>query len=98
MTESDPEFEATHPSGHLLFRSCRGGFLHSIALAEGALDTDAQTLATAILLTAEVSHLHALMAVREEILAAGHTPSDAVPTPADLRVAVERLARHDLDR
>jgi Protein of unknown function (DUF2694) len=96
MTEADPDFDATHPSGNLLFRSCRGGLLHSIALTDGALDTDAQTLAEAILLTAEVSHLHALMAVRDEILASGHTPSDAVPTPADLRAAIDRLARHDL--
>jgi Protein of unknown function (DUF2694) len=96
MTETDPDFDAVHPSSHVLFRSCRGGFLHSVALAEAALDTDAQTLADAILLTAEVSHLRALMAVRDEILASGHTPSDAVPTPTDLRAAVERLAGHDL--
>ncbi len=53
MSEPDPEFDATHPpSGHILFRSCRGGYLHSVALAEPAMDADAQTLARAILLTA----------------------------------------------
>ncbi len=76
MSEPDPEFDATHPpSGHILFRSCRGGgYLHSVALAEPAMDADAQTLARAILLTADVSYLKALMQVRAEIIAAGHTP------------------------
>jgi len=96
MTDANQEFDATHPSGQVLFRSCRGGFLHSVALAEAALTADASTLAEAILRTAEVSHLRALMEVRDEILASGHTPSEAVPTPADLRAATARLADHDL--
>jgi hypothetical protein len=96
MTEPDPEFDATHPSGHILFRSCRGGYLHSVALAEPAMDADAQTLARAILLTADVSYLKALMQVRAEILAAGHTPSDEVPSSRDLALATEELVRHRL--
>ena len=36
MTEPDPEFDASHPSGHIVFRSCRGGYLHSVGLAEAA--------------------------------------------------------------
>jgi hypothetical protein len=96
MTEPHPEFDAAHPSGQVLFRSCRGGYLHSVALTEAALDATAENLAAAILLTAEVSHLRALMQVREEILAAGHTPSDSVPGIADYETAVERLAAHEL--
>ena len=61
MTEPDPEFDAVHPSGHILFRSCRGGYLHSVALAEAAMDTDAESLAHAVLLAADVSYLKALM-------------------------------------
>ena len=44
------------------------------------MDADAQTLAEAVLLTADVSHLRALMQVRAEMIAAGHTPSADVPT------------------
>jgi hypothetical protein len=96
MTEPDPEFDATHPSGHILFRSCRGGYLHSVTLAEPAMDADAQTLAQAILLTADVSYLKALMQVRAEILAAGHTPSDEVASSRDLELATEALVAHRL--
>jgi hypothetical protein len=96
MTEPDPAFDAVHPSGHVLFRSCRGGYLHSVALAEAALDADATSLAEAILLTADVSYLKALMEVRAEIVAAGHTPSDDVPGERDLREAVEVLQEHRL--
>lgn len=96
MTEPDPQFDTAHPSGHILFRTCRGGYLHSVALAEPALDTDAQTLAQAILLTADVSYLKALMQVRDEILAAGHTPSDDVPGGSDLEDAVAALQAHRL--
>ena len=91
MTTPDPDFDAVHPSGHILFRSCRGGYLHSIALSEEAMDTDAATLAQGILLTGNVSHLKALLQVRAEIVAAGHTPSAQVPTPDDLTAAVEKL-------
>ncbi|MEZ0356252.1 DUF2694 family protein [Mycobacterium sp. SA01] len=96
MTEPDPEFDAVHPSGHILFRSCRGGYLHSVALAEPAMDADAQTLAQGILLTADVSNLKALMQVRAEIVAAGHTPSDDVASSRDLELATEALRQHRL--
>ena len=96
MSEPDPEFDAAHPSGHILFRSCRGGYLHSVALAEPAMDADAQTLARAILLTADVAYLKALMQVRAEIIAAGHTPSDDVAGRRDLELATEALAQHRL--
>ena len=97
MTEPDPRFDALHPSGHILFRSCRGGYLHSVALTEAAMSADAQSLAEAILRTADVSSLKAVMDVRSEILAAGHTPTDAVPDAAELDRAVARLQRHRLD-
>ncbi len=96
MTEAEPAFDAVHPSGQVLFRSCRGGYLHSVALGEAAMDTDAQTLARAVLLTAEVSHLRAVMEVRREIVAAGFTPSDEIPAPAELASAEQELASHRL--
>ena len=96
MTDPDPAFDATHPSGHILFRSCRGGYLHSVALTEAAMDTDAHTLAQAITLTADVSYLKAAMEIRDEILAAGHTPSAEVPTADDLAAALDRLGEHRL--
>ncbi|KDE99938.1 hypothetical protein Y900_013580 [Mycolicibacterium aromaticivorans JS19b1 = JCM 16368] len=96
MTEPDPEFDAAHPSGHILFRSCRGGYLHSVALAEPAMDADAQTLAQGILLTADVSYLKAVLQVRAEIVAAGHTPSDDVASSRDLELATEVLRQHRL--
>ena len=49
MTEPNPEFDATHPSGHVVFRSCRGGYLHSVALGEATLDADPESLACAAL-------------------------------------------------
>lgn len=79
-----------------MFRSARGGYMHSVVLGEAAMRTDAQTLAEAILLTAEVSYLRALMEVRAEIVAAGHTPSGDVPTQDDLRIALGHLAEHEL--
>jgi hypothetical protein len=96
MTEPNPDFDTVHPSGHILFRSCRGGYLHSVALTEAAMSTDAQTLAEAILLTADVSYLKALMEVRSEIIASGHTPTDEVPGAAELDRATERLHAHQL--
>lgn len=96
MTEPAPEFDAVHPSGHILFRSCRGGYLHSVTLAEAAMDTDARTLAQAVLLTADVSHLKALMQVRAEMVAAGHTPSADVPSERDLDSATAALRNHRL--
>lgn len=94
--DPNPDFDAVHPSGHIMFRSCRGGYLHSVVLAEPAMSTDAQTLAEAILRTADVSHLKALLEVRGEIIAAGHTPSDEIPGPADLVQAIEQLGEHRL--
>ena len=51
-----------------------------------------------ILLTADVSCLKALLEVRDEIVAAGHTPSAEVPTPHDLDAAIEKLLAHQLRR
>lgn len=98
MTDANPAFDTVHPSGHILVRSCRGGYLHSVALSEPAMDTDAQTLAQGILLTADVSFLKALMEVRGEILAAGHTPSAEFPTTHDLDAGIEKLVDHQLRR
>jgi hypothetical protein len=36
MTEADPAFDTVHPSGHILVRSCRGGYVHSVTLSEAA--------------------------------------------------------------
>ena len=96
MTQPNPAFDAIHPSGHILFRSCRGGYLHSVVLSEAVLSADAKTLAEAIVRTADVSFQQALMEVRDEIIAAGHTPSPDVPGPADLLRAMERLREHRL--
>ena len=95
-TEPNPEFDAVHPSGHILFRSCRGGYLHSVALTDAAMSSDARSLAEAIKLTADVSYLKALMEVRGEILAAGHTPSAEVPTTSDFEAASAALREHRL--
>ncbi len=96
MIEAEPKFDAVHPSGHVLFRSCHGGYLHSVGLAEAAMDSDAESLAEAVLLTAEVSYLKALMQIRQEVVDAGHTPSADVPTHHDLDTAVDALLRHRL--
>jgi len=96
VTEPDPGFDAVHPSGTVVFRSCRGGYLHSVALAEAALDADAQALAAAVLLAADVSHLKAVMAIRGEIIDAGFTPSDQIPEPGDLTRAEVALRDHRL--
>lgn len=98
MTEADPAFDTVHPSGHILVRSCRGGYLHSVAIGEAAMETDAETLAEGILLTADVSCLKALLEVRDEIVAAGHTPSPEVPTARDLDAAIDKLLAHYLRR
>lgn len=96
MTEPDPAFDTAHPSGDVLFRSCRGGYLHSVVLGEAAMAADARQLAQAIVLVADVSFLKAALDIRGEIVAAGHAPSAAVPTGEDLRVATERLSAHRL--
>ncbi len=98
MTEADPAFDTVHPSGHILVRSCRGGYMHSVTLTEAAMNTDAESLTEGILLTADVSYLKAVMEVRGEIVAAGYTPSAEVPTAEDLDEAIERLVAHELPR
>jgi hypothetical protein len=98
MTEADSAFDTVHPSGHILVRSCRGGYMHSVALSDAAMSTDAESLAQAILLTADVSFLKAVMEVRGEIVAAGYTPSAEVPTAEDLDIAIETLVAHELPR
>lgn len=96
MSEPDADFDAVHPSGQVLFRSCRGGYLHSVVLSEAVADVDAENLARAVLLTAEVSHLKAVMEIRRNILDAGFTPSAELPTPADLSRAEAVLNAHRL--
>ncbi len=96
MSDPDPDFDAAHPSGHVLFRSCRGGYLHSVALSEAVSDADARSLAQAVLRTAEVSHLRAVMEIRQEIIDAGFSPSAELPTPADLSRAEAHLSDHRL--
>lgn len=94
--DADPDFDVTHPSGHLMFRSCRGGYLHSVVLSEAALDAGTESLAEAVLLAAEVSHLRAVMQIRRQIIDAGFTPSDELASPADLRNAEAALQEHRL--
>lgn len=96
MSDAVPEFDAVHPSGHIVFRSARGGYLHSVGLAEPAMDSDAETLAHAVMLTAEVSHLMALMRVRAELVENGHTPSADVPAQGELGAAMDALLQHRL--
>ena len=96
MSDADPEFDAVHPSGHVLFRSSRGGYLHSVVLSEAVRDTDGQALAEAVLRAADVSHLKAVMQIRHEILDAGFSPSAELPTPGDLNRAEAVLAGHRL--
>ena len=98
MTEPDPQFDAAHPGGQILFRSCDGGYLHSVVLGEGALDDGAESLATAILQTAQVSHLKAVMRIRQGIIDAGFTPSAQLATPADLAEAESTLISDRWDR
>ncbi|GFG83221.1 hypothetical protein MPRG_64970 [Mycobacterium paragordonae] len=56
--------------------------------------TSANALAEAILLTGRVSHLKALMEVREELLAKSQRPSAALPTYDDLADAEAALRNH----
>lgn len=94
---ADPDFDAHHPSGQVLFHSCRGGYLHSVRLGENALRADIAILADAVLLTAQVSHLRAVMEIRQDIIDAGFTPSGDIPTPAELEQAEAALAEHRLE-
>lgn len=96
MTEPNPAFDTIHPSGDVLFRSCRGGYLHSVVLTDAVMHTDVHRLAEAIVLAADVSYLKAALEIRREIITTGQAPSAAVPTNDDLRVATERLAAHRL--
>lgn len=97
MSGADPQFDAVHPSGHVLFRSSRGGYLHSVVLSEAVRDTDGQALAEAVLRAADVSHLKAVMQIRHEILVSGCSPSAQLPTPADLSRAEAALACHRIE-
>ena len=96
MTEPSPAFDTAHPSGDVLFRSCRGGYLHSVVLSEAAVEADVRRLAEAIVLAADVSFLKAALEIRGELVTTGHAPSAAVPTNEDLRLAIERLRDHQL--
>lgn len=92
--EPDPRFDALHPSGQILFRSCRGGYLHSVVLGESALSFAADDLVHAVLLTAHVSHLRAVMDVRQQIIDSGFTPSAELAGPEDLEAAERELVNH----
>ncbi len=94
--DADPQFDVTHPSGHLMFRSCHGGYLHSVVLSEAVLECDTEALAEAVLLAAEVSHLRAVMQIRRQITDAGFTPSGELATPSELRRAEAVLKDHRL--
>jgi hypothetical protein len=96
VSDADPAFDAMHPSGQLMFRSTRGGCLHSVVLSDVAMDAGAENLARAVLLAADVSYLHAVMRVRQEIIAAGFTPSAELPGTRDLEIAEDALLRHRL--
>ena len=100
MSESDldaePEFDVTHPSGQVMLRSCRGGYLHSVVLSEAVQDSYAESLAQAVLFAADVSHLRAVMQIRRQITEAGFTPSEELATPTDLRRAEAVLEEHRL--
>ena len=96
MSEPQAGFDAYHPSGHLLFRSCHGGYLHSVILGEEALAADVRVLAAGVLLAAEVSHLRAVMEIRRELIDAGFSPSEDIPTPEELDRAEATLAERRL--
>ncbi len=94
--EPDPRFDALHPSGQILFRSCRGGYLHSVVLGESTVDFGADDLVSAVLLTARVSHLRAVMDIRRQIIDSGFTPSAELAAPRDLEAAEAELVNHRL--
>lgn len=85
MTAPAAQFDTMHPSGHVMFRSCRGGYLHSVVIGEAAMDSDAQTVADAILLAGNVSFLKAENRIR------GNTDGEG-----DLEAAQSALASHRL--
>jgi hypothetical protein len=95
--QPNPAFDAVHPSGAILFRSCRGGFMHSVALSEQVMDTDASSLAEGILRTASVSFLKSAMEIRSEVVAAQpDMGAQALPTGQDLDEAIVALNAHTL--
>lgn len=94
MSAPDAEFDVLHPSGQVMFRSCRGGSLHSVVLGETAMRAEAAQLARSVLRAAEVSHLKAVMRIRDEIIEAGFTPSAELPGPLEL-TAAEHALRDD---
>lgn len=89
-------FDALHPSGTILFRSTRGGIMQGIQLTEDAATVfpTSAALAEAILLTGRVSHIKALLPIRDEHLAAGIQPSSNMPTRDDLAAAETKLRHH----
>lgn len=95
--QPDPAFDTVHPSGAIMFRSSRGGCLHSVTLTEQAMQSDASSLAEGILRTASVSFLRAAMEIRAEVVAA--QPDEGaqdLPTKVDLDKAIEELNSHVL--
>ena len=105
MTEADPAFDTVHPSGHILVRSCRGGYMHSVTLTEAGAQLVVQLRHAFDDIDAALesinrfrSYLKAVMEVRGEIVAAGYTPSAEVPSTDDLDIAIERLVAHELPR
>jgi hypothetical protein len=62
VSDPDPRFDAVYPSGQVMVRSCREGYLHSVVLGDAALEADAGSLARAILAAAQVSHAKAVAA------------------------------------
>ena len=96
MSGHEPAFDTVHPSGGVTFRSASGGYLHSVVLNEAAMRADHRTLARAVLLAAEVSHLKAVMQVRRDIVEAGFTPSAEIAGPAEMERAFAELLGHRL--
>lgn len=96
MNTHEPAFDTVHPSGQVMFRSAPGGYLHSVVLHEAAMRADPRTLARAVLLAAEVSHLRAVMQVRRDIIESGFTPSAAMAGPAEMDRAYAELLGHRL--
>ena len=92
----NPAFDAAHPSGAIMARSCRGGALHSIALTEAVMRTDAASLAEGILRTASVSFFQAILEIRSELLDGAGGVSSDVPTRQDLDDAMVALRANTL--
>ena len=82
---------ATLPKGTQMFVA-----FDNTVFIDAAVNSVYQTLAEAIVLTAEVAFLKAALEIRADMVTTGHAPSAAVPTNDDLRVATERLVEHQL--